>query len=90
MCSPTLPSWPPLEAAIQKNTDVSVYYWMAGSSPAMTEERTFTVGSMGSPAAGNIGIIKLGDDALDANDTAELPGNPGSFPYERRFCRGRR
>jgi hypothetical protein len=56
----------------------------------MTEERTFTVGSMGSPAAGNIGIIKLGDDALDANDTAELPGNPGSFPYERRFCRGRR
>jgi hypothetical protein len=61
-----------------------------GFVPAMTEERIFTVGSMGSPAAGNIGIIKLGDDALDANDTAELPGNPGNFPYERRFCRGRR
>jgi hypothetical protein len=26
-----------LEAAIQKNTDFSVYYWMAGSSPAMTK-----------------------------------------------------
>jgi hypothetical protein len=38
---PPIPSsWPPLEAAIQKNTSISGD-WMAGLSPAMTVERKF-------------------------------------------------
>jgi len=59
MFPPIPSSWPPLEAAIQKNTGVSSYDWIAGSSPAMTVERKFANVFMASSASGNIRVIKF-------------------------------
>ncbi len=59
MLPPIPSSWPPSETAIQKDHGISEGNWMAGSNPAMIEERKFANVFMGSYASGGIGAIKF-------------------------------